>query len=408
VQKLNFALLSIHSCPLGRPGGKDTGGMNVYVRELARQLGKQGHWIDVFTHLHDAAEPEVMALGENARLVHLRSGKEDADKQTLYNYLPEIAANLERFRRREEIRYDLIYSHYWLSGWTGRLVNSAWHVPHLTMFHTLGAVKNSLGIGENEPPLRIESEQQLMRECDRIIASTRREKETLRNTCGIPPEKVAVIPCGVDLELFRPIDRAEARRRLGIKSGKIILFAGRIEKIKGLDRLIEAMAMLDHISDLKLLVIGGDENSQEEIARLKNMGQELGVSGKVDFRASVPQESLPAFYSAADVFVLPSYYESFGMAALEALACGTPVVTTPVGDWENIIRPGVNGYIAPDNSPPHLARMLSLALTESSFAPPDLIHSTVARFGWENIAKQTLEVCTELLSKESEKVHEKR
>jgi D-inositol-3-phosphate glycosyltransferase len=408
MQKLNFALLSIHSCPLGKPGGKDTGGMNVHVRELALQLGKQGHQVDVFTRLHDVGEPEIVALGENARLVHLRSGKEDADKQTLYDYLPEIAANLEGFRRREGIRYSVIYSHYWLSGWTGRLVNNKWHIPHLTMFHTLGAVKNSLGIGENEPPLRIASEKQLMRECDRIIASTGREKETLHGSYGVPLEKVAVIPCGVNLDLFIPADCTKARRQLGIKSGKIILFAGRIDRIKGLDRLIEAVAMLDHISDLKLLVIGGDENSREEIARLKNMAQELGVGGIVDFRESVPQEFLPTYYSAADVFVLPSYYESFGMAALEALACGTPVVTTPMGDWENIIQPGVNGYIAPDNSPPHLARTLSLALTESSFAPPALIHSTVARFGWENIAKQTLKVCTELLSKESEKVHEKR
>lgn len=381
MRTLNFALLSIHSCPLGKPGGKDAGGMNVYVRELARELGKRGHRVDVFTHLHDASEPETVSLGENSRLVHLRGGEENADKQALFNHLPGIASRLEDFRRREGINYDLIYSHYWLSGWTGRLVNIVWRLPHLIMFHTTGAVKNSLGIGENEPPLRIDSERELVRDCDRIVASTEREKEMLHNMYDAPLEKVAVVPCGVDLELFRPIDRARARRQTHL-DGRVVLYAGRIERIKGLDQLIRALAMIGNITDLRLVIVGGDESSRVEVERLKNLAGELGVAGRVDFLESVPQEKLLAYYNAADVFVLPSYYESFGMAALEALACGTPVVTTSVGDWQNIIQDTVNGFVMPDNSPPELAAAISRALTVPHFAPRHELHSMVTRFGW--------------------------
>jgi len=407
MRTLNLALLSIHSCPLGRPGGKDTGGMNVYVRELALQLGRQGHHVDVFTHLHDAREPQVVELGKNVRLVHLRSGAENTDKLALYDYLPEIAANLENFSEKENISYDLMYSHYWLSGWTGWLINRTWHIPHLIMFHTIGAVKNSLGIGEDEPLLRIESEKQLMQDCDRIVASTEREKETLRRDSAVPYEKVAVIPCGVNLDLFRPVNRADARLQIGVPSGKIVLYAGRIERIKGLDRLVKALRLVNNVPDLKLLIVGGDASSRAEIDRLKSLARELGIGDKIDFHESVPQENLPAYYNAADVFVLPSYYESFGMAALEAMACGTPIVATPVGDWEHIIRNGLNGYTVPDNSPPHLAQALSLALSGPAFAPPAEIRSTVAGFGWEHIAEMTLKVCTKLILRESERVHEK-
>ena len=407
MKTLNIAMLSIHSCPLGRPGGKDTGGMNVYVRELARELGRQGHRVDVFTHWHDASEPEIVALGENARLVHLRGGDEATDKQTLFNYLPEIATNLENFRKGEKISYDLIFSHYWLSGWTGRLVNSAWRIPHAIMFHTTGAVKNSLGIGENEPPLRIMSERLLMRECDRIIASTEREKEMLGSLYDAPSEKVAVIPCGVNLELFRPMDRGWARRQIGIRSDKLALYAGRIEKIKGLEQLLRAVEKTGSINDLKLLIVGGDESSRDEVSRLRSLAHELGIGGKVEFRESVPQETLPAYYNAADVFVLPSYYESFGMAALEALACGTPVVTSPIANWRNIIQDSVNGWVMADNSPPELAAGITRSLTAPHFAPRQEIHSMVSQFGWKNIAAQTLELCAGLISTESGRVHEK-
>ena len=405
MKTLNIALLSIHSCPLGKPGGKDTGGMNVYVHHLAIELGRLGHRVDVFTHLHDSIEPQTAVLGKNATLVHLEGGDESDDKQTLFSHLPELASRLEDYRKRQDTAYDLIYSHYWLSGWTGRLVNGAWRVPHLIMFHTTGAVKNSLRIGENEPPLRIDSEKVLARECDRIMASTQAERQMFLRDYAVRPQKVAVIPCGVDLELFRPIDRSVARRKTGL-DGKIVLYAGRIEKIKGLDRLIRAMVMVPGIDGLKLVIIGGDENSRREVEQLRKLAAELKMEKRVEFRDAVAQEELPFFYNAADVFVLPSFYESFGMAALEALACGTPVVTSPIADWRSIIKDGINGWVVADNSPEQLAAGIRRSLT-GPLASPGEIRSTVSGFGWRGIAAQTLNLCADVISTESEKVHEK-
>ena len=157
--KLKLALLSVHSCPVGNLGGKDTGGMNVYVRELAYQLGQQGHLVDVYTRVHDPNDPQIVEIGQNARLIHLKAGVvDDMNKLLVYAYLPDFVCNLEDFRRNNDLEYDLVFSHYWLSGWVGQFLQRWWNVPQMIMFHTLGAVKNALDIGEDEPELRIETE----------------------------------------------------------------------------------------------------------------------------------------------------------------------------------------------------------------------------------------------------------
>ena len=166
------------------------------------------------------------------------------NKLVLYSYLPDFACSLESFRKANDLSYDLIFSHYWLSGQVGQEVRSWWGVPHIQMFHTLGVIKNSLGVGEEEPELRIEKEQELARDCDRIIAATAREKAILVDVCGAAPERVAVIPCGVNLHTFHPIDRTTARTKVGLGEGKIVLFAGRIEPLKGIDLLVKAFAAL--------------------------------------------------------------------------------------------------------------------------------------------------------------------
>ncbi|MDP2919340.1 MAG: glycosyltransferase [Dehalococcoidia bacterium] len=392
---MKLAVLSVHSCPLGKLGGKDTGGMNVYVRELAGVLGRQGHTVDIFTHRHENQHPEIIELASNARLIHIKSGNgESVDKQTLYPYLADFVCNLDNFRKADGSSYDLIYSHYWLSGLVGKLLQSWWRVPHMTMFHTLGIVKNSLGIGEEESDLRIETERLLLNSSDSIVASTARERKIMCSEYGACGENIAIIPCGVNLELFKPVDKTSARKQLGIE-GKVILFVGRIETIKGLDRLVEAISLLN-IPDLKLYIVGGDGYSRDEINRLKALAEKIGVDKKVNFLEPVPQEQLPDYYSAADVFVLPSYHESFGMVALEALACGTPVIATGVGDLDTIIQPGVSGYIVPDNSAEHLAGALSLAFERHGFGTREVIRATVSGFSWERIARETLRECRKL------------
>jgi D-inositol-3-phosphate glycosyltransferase len=389
-EQLKIAMLSVHSCPVGKLGSKDTGGMSVYIRELARELGKRGHLVDIYTRAHDPVEQRIVQLGENARVIHLQAGEvEPIDKLAVYSHLEDFACSLEDFRARHGLQYDLIHNHYWLSGWVGRRIQRWWDVPHIIMFHTLGALKNAIGVGQNEPALRIMAEREMVRDCHRIIAATEKGKEELVSYYSASPEKIGVIPCGVNLELFRHLDKKEARRNLGFNGDSIVLFVGRIDPLKGIDRLLMALPGLDTRRKLKLLVIGGDEDSQPEVERLQRLSQSLHIQDSVAFTGIVDQKELPLYYSAADVCVIPSYYESFGLVALESLACGTPIVATRVGGMESVINQGQNGYMVEDNAPLRLADRIAalLAQKEEAIESADSIQASVNGFSWSRIAE---------------------
>jgi D-inositol-3-phosphate glycosyltransferase len=245
-----------------------------------------------------------------------------------------------------------------------------------------------LGIGEGEPDLRILSERDTIKDCQRIIVATEKEKQDLVRHYDAPPEKIGVVPCGVNMELFRPIDKNDAREKLGLNDEKVLLFVGRIDPLKGVTQLIKTMPLLKNHHDLRLIVVGGDENSRAELEELEKLAAGLGIRESVTFQGLVKQERLPYYYNAAEVCVVPSYYESFGLVALEALACGTPVVAADVGDLRNIIRQGETGYVVTDNSPEKLAAGLNLLLNGS---PTDAesalsIRASVNRFDWSKIA----------------------
>jgi D-inositol-3-phosphate glycosyltransferase len=394
-------MLSVHSCPGGRPGGRDTGGMNVYVRELARELGSRGHVVDIYTRAHDPAEAQVAGLGKGVRVIHLTAGEvENMHKLAVYSYLADFACGLEGFRKRHGLAYDLIHSHYWLSGWVGQKLQMWWNLPHITMFHTLGAVKNATAIGEDEPELRLQTEKEIALACDRIVAATELEKEQLIRYYDGRGESVTVIPCGVNLNLFRPMDRKAARERLAIDGSRIILFVGRIEPLKGLERLIRAVCHLRRACRLLLVVVGGDGQSESELQRLQKLIRDLDIQDAVRFAGIVNQEDLPDFYNAADVCVIPSYYESFGLVGLESLACGTPVVTTRVGGMESIVWRDEIGYLLAADSPSHLAGKVAKVLSTcpSSVSVAALARESVASFGWANVADAVLKEYEALLS----------
>ena len=401
VNQLRIAMVSAHSCPIGHLGAKDTGGMSVYIRELAHEMGKQGHLVDVYTRAHDPRDGKIYELGQNARLIHLEAGEvEDIHKLIVYSYLPDFACNLENFRKHNDLQYDLIFSHYWLSGLVGEYLQQRWNVPHITMFHTLGAVKNTLGVGEDEPELRIEMERSLAQNCYHIIAPTEKEKEELIRHYGALPERIGVVPCGVNLEQFNLVNKENARQYLGLGNDKIILFVGRIDPLKGIDKLIQAIPYLRNIQGLKLMVIGGGEQNQHEIEQLQKLARSLNIQDSVVFLGLIKHEQLPYFYSAADVCVVPSYYESFGLVALESLACGTPVVATDVGNLKSVIRQGETGYVVTDNAPNHLADKIALLLsrpitdTESAL----LIRASVSGYSWSNIAEAIIKECQRALT----------
>ncbi|MBW1997566.1 MAG: glycosyltransferase [Deltaproteobacteria bacterium] len=389
---MRIAMLSLHSCPLGKLGSENTGGMSVYIRELSRELGKRGHHVDVFTRCHGAGHSPVMTLGEKARLIHVRAGEErELDKTSIWRHMPEFVHRVKRFREESGVHYDLIHSHYWLSGWAGRHLASLWGVPQVMMFHTLGMVKE-VTMGSREPQLRIPCERSLTRDSSLIIAPTEREKDLLLRYYGASPGNISVIPCGVNLELFRTIEKDFARDYLGFNGEQIILFVGRIVPLKGIDRLLLALSCLKPRDNLRLVVIGGDEQCQAEVDRLKNLSEDLRLKDCVSFLGLVGQEKLPYFYSAADLCVFPSYYESFGLVALESLACGTPVVATNVGDLENIILEGKTGYVVHDSDPGSLADKIALLLSLSKARGEAIgsIRSSIARYSWDNIAEAIL------------------
>jgi len=392
--QLKIAMLSVHGCPTRRLGGKDAGGMNVYIRELARELGRRGHLVDIYTRAHDPADDQVVALAENARLIHLQAGQvEDMHKLVVYSYLADFLCELESFTERNGLQYDLIHSHYWLSGWVGRCIQHSWDVPHITMFHTLGAVKNTIGMGEDEPELRIRAEKELAKDCHRIIAATDKEKEDLIRYYDASPQTISVVPCGVNLDLFQPVDKAIARRRLGFDDDSIILFVGRIDPLKGIDRLLMAMTFLEKRQGLRLVVIGGDDDSEAEVERLQTLSQKLRIQDSVTFAGPVSQEDLPSYYSAAQVCVIPSYHESFGLVALESLACGTPVVAAGVGGIETVVRQDETGYVLKDNAPPRLADSIAALLSrpDAGARSAASTRASVLAFGWPNIADAIIE-----------------
>ena len=406
--QLRIAMLSVHSCPVGNLGAKDTGGMSVYIRELARELGKQGLLVDVYTRVHDPNDNQIVKLGQNARLIHLRAGEgEGIHKLAVYCYLPDFACNVENFRKHNGLQYDLVFSHYWLSGWVGGYLQQWWNVPHITMFHTLGAVKNTIGIGEDEPELRIETERDLAGNCHHIIATTEKEKEELILHYGASPERIGVVPCGVNLEQFKPVDKEIAKQQLGFGDDKIILFVGRIEPLKGIDSLIKAMPYLQDTQRVRLVIIGGDEHSQHEIERLWKLSWDLHIQDSVTFLGLIKQEELPCFYSAANACIVPSYYESFGLVALESLACGTPVVATNVGGIKSVIQQGETGYVVIDNTPRRLADKIALLLSKPSLNAKSAlsIRASVARFSWSNIAQAIIQECQLVLANYFAQVH---
>ncbi len=386
--KLSIATFSIHSCPLGQLGTRDTGGMNVYVRELARELGRLGHRVDIYTRAHDPRDAQVDHPCENVRVIHIQAGPvEDMGKMSQYSHLPDFILNMEAFSQADGARYDLVHSHYWLSGSVGLRFASQWGVPHAVMFHTLGAIKNRLPVGETESAVRLTAEKELVDASQRIVCATSPEKADLVRLYGAQADKISIVPCGVNTLLFQPHDRIEARHALGLGDSKIIIFVGRIEALKGIDNLVQAMSLLKPQTDARLLVIGGDEHSQAEIARLKEMTRELGIAESVEFLGTVPQTSLPLYYNAADVSVVASYYESFCLVILESLACGTPVVSTKVGVAPVVIHPGENGYLAADNSPQNLADGLAAVLCSGGMNRAHIRQSAL-EYDWATIARK--------------------
>jgi D-inositol-3-phosphate glycosyltransferase len=361
-------MLSVHTCPLAALGGKETGGMNVYVRELARELARMRMSADIFTRSQNPAIPRVSVVGAGVRVVHLPAGPEaPMARERVRDHLDEFVEGVEAFRLSHGLDYDLIHAHYWLSGAAGLVLRERWGVPLVQMFHTLGRLKNGAtrNGAEREPALRIAEEERIVGAADRIVAATVMERAHLVSHYGADPARIAVIPCGVDTELFVPGEQAAARATLGLDDRPRLLYVGRLAPIKGLETLLDGMARLRATgSRAQLCIVGGDadEPLDGHEAELRARLGRLDLGDAVTFVGPQPQERLRAWYVAADATVLPSYYESFGMVALEAMACGSPVVASRVGGLQTTVRDRVTGVLVPDHDPVALAEALDRVL----------------------------------------------
>lgn len=408
--EMRIAMLSYHTCPLATLGGKDTGGMNVYVRELGRYLGQKGVHVDIFTRSQDEHVPHVLHdLGFGNRVVHVPAGPETPlPKEELASYLPQFAQGILELTAAKGWRYDLIHSHYWMSGVAAQELKKAWNLPLVHMFHTLGIMKQRVARlpQEAEGDYRLRGERQVLAAADRIVAATPAEMAQLQWLYQADSRKIVIIPPGVDISRFYPIPKDEAQEVIGVPPcERMLLFVGRIEPLKGLDTLIRALAIMRAQGVyVCLMVIGGDPDQasldgQTEMSRLKTLCAAAGLEDLVTFIGKRSQDTLPYYYSAAEVVVMPSFYESFGMVALEAMACGAPVVASQVGGLAYLVQDGVTGFSVPVDDPQMLADRLTLILSDPLLRQRlGLQAVAVAReYAWEKITDRILCLYSELL-----------
>lgn len=381
--------------------------MNVYVRELSKALGARGVEVDIFTRRQASDVPDVVEYAPGARVVHIDAGPHrHVDKYDVLDYLPDFACGVQRYRALTGTSYDLIHSHYWLSGRLGVLFAEHWGVPLVSMFHTLAQLKNRVAesAAEREHEVRSEIERRTMAASDVVVAATEVDRQQiLRHYGELAP--IRVIPGGVDLSVFRPLGRSEPRTSLGWPDDqRVLLFVGRIQRLKGLEVLLRAFALLSDVNG-RVIIVGGQKGTHEsrEIARLQHLAGRLGIADRCSFVGAVPHAQLPLYYSAADVTVMPSSYESFGLVAVESLACGTPVVATRVGGLTSIVRDGETGVLVPWRDPQLFADALRRVLTDLG-ARGRMVRNaraSVMEYGWERIADEHLALYGEVLASQS-------
>jgi D-inositol-3-phosphate glycosyltransferase len=391
---MRIAQISAHTNPLAPPGGRETGGMNVYVRELSAELARLGYEVDIVTRL-DGDLPRIEQLASNLRVIRIEAGPAvPIDKEAVATHLRQFAEGLLRFAAELPAPYDIVHSHYWQSGWAGGILAHASGTPHIVMFHTLGEVKNRARISEQEPAMRIHHERLIAGRADAIVTASDHERGLLERYYGADPAKMVTVPCGVDLDQFRPMDRTAARLELGLPADSpVLIWIGRLEKLKGVDILIDAVGQLDE-RDFTLLIVGGDEHAEGLKAELEAQAAAAGIAANVRFEGPVSHDRLPLYYNAANVCVVPSYYESFGLVAVEAMACGVPVVASRVGGLVSTVNDGVTGYLIPWRCPEPFAEKLEVLLGNSELRANfgRAARKSVERFRWPAVGMRIADV----------------
>ncbi|RJR14859.1 glycosyltransferase [Candidatus Microgenomates bacterium] len=368
-------MISYHTCPLANEEGKETGGMNIYVHELGKHLGQLGFIVDAITRSQDKNNQQIVPVSKNFRVIHLKAGPEKViNKKKLPDYIPEFISAFRQFSQEQQLNYDLLHGHYYQSGLVGLKLNKS-KKPLVITFHTLALMKNLVARSPSEMdrPERIMAEFTIAQKADRLIAASENEKQYLHYLYNAKREKISEIAPGINIELFKPIDKRTAKQHINAKKDeKIILFVGRIEPLKGIDALLYALKIIRtdwQNCPIKLLIVGGDVSQHiakwsPQLQQLQQLTQTLNIEPAVEFVGQKPQHELPFYYNAAELVVMPSHYESFGMTAAESMACGTPVIMSNVTGISNLIDDVRKKQITTVNNPLLLARQIKTLLTE--------------------------------------------
>ena len=360
------AMLSFHTSPLAQPGAGDSGGMNVYVRELVTGLAHAGVEVTTYTREWRSGLPREVLVEPNYRVVHVPAGRFDLPKEELESVIPDFTDFVLDEMHRGQLA-EVVHANYWLSGIAGHSIKHELEIPLVTTFHTLARVKAEGG--DPEPERRERAEAEIIGCADAICVSCDEEEEQFRRLYGNPPGRLEIVAPGVEHAFFTPGDKNGARQALGMGPGPVLLFVGRIQPLKGVDVAVQALAALGR-SDADLYIVGGASGTQGdfEVSRIRNLIDSLGLEQQVHFVEPQAHHILSTYYRAADAVWVPSRSESFGLVALEAAACGTPVVASAVGGLLSLVDHEVTGFLVPDRDPETFARYTSQLLADSATA----------------------------------------
>jgi len=420
-----IVMISVHSDPLAKIGSLEAGGQNIYVGALSKELGHRGIGVDIFTRLDSKRKKKIINYSKNVRVIRLHAGpRRFIPKELLAEHLPEFISKFLYFKKENKLNYDLVHGHYWEGGWVAIQIKRILKIPMVQTFHSLGYIRYHTlkKFGEEKPNSkefnkRIKIEKEIMEVVNKIIATSPYEKEDIIKYYKINPEKIKIIPCGVDLKKIKPVNFIEARKKINYpKEKKLILYVGRIEWRKGISTLIRALAEIIKLKpelkeNLRLIVIGNIKSQKDqkadkgEVRRLKDLSRSLNIRELIDFLGLIPQELLRFYYSAADVCVIPSYYEPFGLVALEAMSAKTPVIASSIGGLKYTIEEGKTGLLFPPRHPKILAKKII-----KIFNQPDLKEKLIKnaytqvkeKFSWSIIVQHIIELYKSII-----KNHEK-
>ncbi|NJQ96815.1 MAG: glycosyltransferase family 1 protein [Hydrococcus sp. CSU_1_8] len=407
----SIALISVHGDPAVEIGKEEAGGQNVYVRHVGEELARQGWRVDMFTRASGAEQPKIVEHAPNCRTIRLTAGPEEfVPRDEIFGYRHQFVEALLKFAEKEDINYSLIHTNYWISGWVGLELKRRLSLPVVHTYHSLGAVKyKSVSTIPMIASTRLKVEKDCLENDDCIVATSPQEQDHMRSLVSIKG-KISIVPCGTDIDHYGALSRKTARRALGIApDAKVVLYVGRFDKRKGIETLVRAVNASQWRNDpnLVLLIGGGSRPGQSdgiERERIEEIVDELGLKEKTRFPGRIGEEQLPFYYAAADVCVVPSHYEPFGLVAIEAMASGTPVVASDVGGLQFTVVPEETGLLAPPKDVESFAKAIDRILNDPQWRDrlgENARKRVEEKFSWSGVASQLGIIYTQLIEEKS-------